>query len=121
MGFTLTADKAKVIRQDKTSSNGNPYTTYALMVSSKDRNEEWHNGFLEAMFPQGTNLTNKTVIKIKNAFPIVSEYNGKTYIKWYVNDYEVLEQNGSTPRDADGFMNVPEGVDEDLPFAQPRR
>lgn len=24
------------------------------------------------------------------------------------------------PKDADGFMNVPEGIDEDLPFAQPR-
>lgn len=24
------------------------------------------------------------------------------------------------PKDADGFMNVPEGIDEELPFAQPR-
>ena len=125
MGYTLTADKAKVIRHDKTSSNGTPYTTYSLMVSSKDsKTDEWANGFLEALFPKGTDIANKTLIKITNAFPMVSTYKDKAYIKWYVKEYDVLQGEGTTGTsqpDSDGFCNVPEGVDEDLPFARPER
>lgn len=125
MGYTLTADKAKVIRHDKTSSNGTPYTTYSLMVSSKDsKTDEWANGFLEALFPKGTDIANKTLIKITNAFPMVSTYKDKAYIKWYVKEFDVLQGEGTTGTsqpDSDGFYNVPEGVDEDLPFAKPER
>jgi len=127
MGLTITTDDrgVKVIRQDKTSANGTPYTTYALMVSSKN-GEEWVNGFIDCAFPKGTDLANKTIIKIKNAFPMVSKYNNKTYTKIFVKEFEVTEAGTPTPTsntqtDADGFVNVPEGIQEELPFARPTR
>jgi hypothetical protein len=121
MGLRITTDDrgVKVIRQDKTSKNGTPYTTYSLMVSSKN-GEDWVNGFVDCVFPKGTSLENKTVINIKDAFYLVSEYQGKAYPKIFVKDFEI-EKAGTPQTDADGFVNVPEGIQEELPFAQPQR
>lgn len=120
MGLKIITDdrNIKVYRQDKTSSNGNTYARYSLMVSSKD-GDEWVNGFIDVVFPKGVDLENKTEIKIKEAFPMVSTYNGKTYIKWYIKEFEVVGAAQAPQTDADGFMNVPE--DEDLPFARTTR
>ena len=106
--------KCKVIRKDKVSSAGNAYIQYSLMISSKDQDGNWHNGFLDAQFSKGTDLTNKTVINVKSGFPMVGEYNGRTYIKWYIKDYTV--EGGQSEQ---GFLNVPD--DGDLPFASPTR
>lgn len=110
--ITLTGD-FKVIRKDKTSQNGNSYIQYSLMVSSKDKDENWHNGFLDANFPKDTDIANKSKIKVTNAFPIVDEYNGKNYIKWYVKEYELIE-GGKVEEPNPDWMNV--GTNEDLPF-----
>lgn len=36
-------------------------------------------------------------------------------------DSNAEPKNNCPPADADGFMNIPDGIDEDLPFAQPQR
>lgn len=123
MGLRITTDDkgVKVIRQDKVSANGNPYTRYSLMVSTKD-NDEWVNAFIDCAFPKGTSIENKTIIKIKDAFYLASEYQGKSYTKIYVKDFEIVNAGNPAPQtDTDGFMNVPEGIQEELPFAQPQR
>lgn len=121
MGLQITTDDrgVKVIRQDKTSKNGTPYTAYSLMVSSKS-GDDWVNGFIDCAFPKGTDIPNKTIINIKTAFYMASEYNGKTFTKVFVKDYEILKKEAAAlPTDDDGFMNVPEGIQEELPFARP--
>ena len=119
MGLILTTDdrNTKVYRKERTSENGNTFITYSIMTSSKN-GDEWINGFLDVVFPKGTNLEHKTEIKIKNAFPMVSTYNGKTYIKWYIKEFDVVGTAQAPTTDSDGFMNVPEDSDDELPFAR---
>lgn len=120
MGLKITTDgkPVTVYRQDKTSSAGNPYATYSVMVSSKDKDGNWHNGFIEAKFKYGTDLPNKTKININNAFYTVDEYNEKTYPKLFINDFAVegAQANPNTATDpTNDWMNIAEDVGE-LPF-----
>ena len=115
MGLKITTDNypVMVVRQDKTSSQGNAYTQYSIMVSSKNEGS-WVNDFIDCSFKKGTNLANKTKIHINNAFFMVSEYNGKKQKKLFISDFTV---DGQAPQQTsgDGFMNIPDGIDE-LPF-----
>ena len=119
MGLVIKTDgkPVMVVRQDKTSSNGKAYTQYSLMVSSKNTEGAWISGFIDCQFKKGVEVANKTKININNSFYTVNEYNGKKYIKLFVLDFEVAEP-GEAPQtvDSDGFMNVVEGISEELPF-----
>lgn len=115
MGLTVTTDDkgVKVIRKDK-DWNGKTLTFYSLMYASKDKDGNWHNGFIDCTFKKGVDIPNKTKIKIKNGFYVASEYNGKTYNKVMVIDYEII---GDAPAmNTDDFMNIPDGFQEELPF-----
>lgn len=118
MGLKIVTDSkpVTVIRQDKTSSAGNAYTQYSLMVSSKNTDNTWVSGFIEAQFKKGVDIANKTKININNAFYTVSEYNGKKYTKIFVLEYDVAEAGEQKPS-GDGFMNIPDGIENELPFA----
>lgn len=120
----LTADSIKVLKKEKTSQNGNTYYQFSLMVSSKDKEGNWVNGFLDCDFKKDDKdkITDKCKIKINNCFPAVSKYNDKVSIRWMITDFEVLEGETSQPQATvsayDGFMNLPMGVeDAGLPFA----
>lgn len=121
MGLKITTDDKPVVVRcfDKTSKAGNPYKDYCLKVASKDTDGEWHNALLNVKFKKGVNVVDKSKIKINNCFPTVDEYNEKSYIKWMITDFEVVEEGVSNEQkvdvDADGFMNV-DGLDEELPF-----
>ena len=119
MGLTVTTDNkpVTVVRKDGVSQSGKAYTMYSLMYSFKNSNEEWKNVFVDAQFRKGTDLANKSKINITNAFMTGSEYNGNTKPKIFVLDYEVVEgsQPAPAPNDAE-WMNIPSGVDENLPF-----
>ena len=109
-----------VYRQDKTSSNGVAYTQYSLGVSSKDKDGNWVNGFLDCQFKKGTDIPNKAKIEITNSFYTVSEYNGKKFLKLFVLDFNIVEGGAPAPvPSGDGFMNIPDGLDdsEGLPFS----
>lgn len=120
MGLTVTTDNkpVTVVRKDGVSQNGKAYTMYSLMYSFKNSNEEWKNVFVDCAFKKGTDLANKTKINITNAFMTGSEYNGNTKPKIFVLDYEVVEgsQPAPAPNGDMGFMNIPDGIDEELPF-----
>lgn len=119
MGLKIETDgkAVTVIRKDGVSQSGKAYTMYSLMYSFKN-GEEWKNVFVDAQFRKGTDLANKTKINITNAFLTGSEYNGNTKPKIFVLDYEVAEGNQPAPMpNGDmGFMNIPDGIDDGLPF-----
>ena len=132
MGLKIVTDDrpVKIIRKDKVSAAGNAYTQYSAMVASKDKYGNWHNGFIDVSFKYGVSVDNKAQIAIKNAFPVVSEYNGKTSVKWMITEFDVIvpgecnaaptnasKGNGMTT-DADGFLQINADIDlEELPFA----
>ena len=119
--ITLIADKVRIFRKDKTTNNGSTFATYSFSVSSKDKDGNWVSSWFDAVFPKGTELNDKTDIKINNAFPIVSPYNGKTYVKWYIKEFEILSEGQPAPvKDIDGFVNVSDDMG-DLPFAMTTR
>lgn len=121
MGLKIVTDgkPVTVIRQDKTSSGGKPYTQYFLMVSSKNAENAWISGFIECQFKKGVSINNKSKININNAFYTVSDFNGKKYVKLMITDFSIAE-NGEAPQAAptpsDGFMDVPTGISDELPF-----
>lgn len=126
MGVTLTGEKVKVYAKEKTWSGGT-FMTYSIGVASKDKDGNWNNGFLDVQFKKAdeSKITNKCKIDIKNAFPVVTEYNNKKYVKWFILDFEVVEQGegavgGSLDEfvriDDTEFMNIPDGIDEEVPF-----
>lgn len=132
MGLKIVTDDrpVKIIRKDKVSAAGNAYTQYSAMVASKDKDGNWHNGFIDVAFKSGISVDNKAQIAIKNAFPVVSEYNGKTSVKWMITDFDVIvhgegsvaptnARNGNgIATDADGFLQINADIDlEELPFA----
>lgn len=103
-----------VFANEKEGQNGGKYTTYCIGVSSKDKDGNWVNGFIDCNFKKGCAPENKSKINISNAFYTVREYNGKKYTSLFVLDYTV---EGEAPQ-ANGtdFVNIADMVNEELPF-----
>ena len=124
MGLKITTDEKgiKIYRKDKVSSNGNPYTTYFTKVSSKS-GDEWVSAFIDVLFPKGTDVADKTEIQIKDSYYLVSKYQDKVSMKLYIKDFSVMGNAApaQTKAPGDGFMNVPEGIEDELPFARTTR
>lgn len=123
MGLTVKSDDkgVKVIRKDRETKNGGKFATYSLMVSSKDMDGNWVNGFIDCQFKKGVEIANKTKIQINNAFYVVNEYNGNKYTKIMILDYQVLEEGEQVTTQqplggAEEFMTIPMGIDDELPF-----
>lgn len=126
MGLTLkTDDKGPVMifRKDK-EWNGTTFPVYSMGVSSKDRDGNYRNGFVGVQFKKDTDIPHKSKIKINNAFPVVREWDGGKSVEWFISDYEMVETGATTNNHSNnnnGFMNIPEGDDDMLPFARPTR
>ena len=121
MGLKIITDDrgpVTVFRQDKTSSAGNPYQQYSLGVSSKDKDGNWINGFINCQFKKDVEVANKAKIKINNAFYNVTESNGTKYYKVFIMDFEVVEPGeGQPPKAPDtSFMEIPDSAMDGLPF-----
>ena len=122
MGLKITTDDrpVTVFRKDR-EWNGTTFPTYSLGVSSKDKDGNWVNGFLDAEFKRGTDIPNKSQIAITDAFPKVTEYQGKKYVKFFVLDYTIIKQ-GEEPQPQpqtidNSWVTIPEGFNEDdMPF-----
>lgn len=122
--------KAKVIVREKVSKSGNAYKQYSIMESHKDKkNDKWVNVFWDAYFPNPEGITDKTVIENIEAFTMASEYNERVTTTLYVKDYTITqvgepvraEDDGNDLPISMGFVNVPDGLAEELPFAAPTR
>lgn len=120
MKLTLLGENVRIYRKEKTWSGGT-FSTYSMSVASKDKEGNWINGYLDCLFKKDApQINNKAIINIKNGFPVLNEYNGKTYIKWLINEFEIVDE-GEKPAevnlDEGGFMEIPtDGLDE-IPFA----
>lgn len=120
MGLTVTSDDkgVKVYVKEREWSGGS-FKVYSLGISSKDKDGNWINGYLDAEFKKADadKITNKCKIKINNSWYKTTESNGKKYNKIFVNDFEVLEDGeGDEVVSLDEFMKIPENVGEELPF-----
>lgn len=123
MGLKITTEQGPVMVfvNERQTQNGS-FKTYSIGVSSKDKDGNWINGFLPCNFRKGTEIENKSKITIKNSFPTVRRYTDKagterTEIGIFVLDYVVVEDGSPAPiPSVEGFMNIPDGIDEELPF-----
>lgn len=112
----LTEEKSvKIYAKERTWSGGS-FTVYSMGVSSKDKDSNWVNGFLDCEFKKGVNVANKSKIKINNAFPVVRKSGEKTFVKWFITDFEVIEEGEVSQPQNDDFMNIPDSDLEELPF-----
>ena len=117
------------------NTNGLAITRYTLAVDRRYKDENGETGadflnivafgkaaeFADKYFKKGTKVLVSGRIQ-------TGSYTNKDGNKVYTTDIVVEEQefaeskkeNNNGPVMAnDGFMNIPEGIDEDLPFAQP--
>lgn len=119
MSLTLTGEKVKIYAKERTWSGGS-FMTYSMSVSSKDKNGNWNNAYLDCEFKKADaeKITNKCVIKINNAFPTITvSKDDRKYVKWFINDFEVTEQGESAAIvNGDDFMNIPDNIDEEVPW-----
>lgn len=117
MGLKVITDDYPVTVRcfEKTSAAGNLYTDYAISVGTKNDDGTWKNGLFNVRFKKGIQVADKSKIKINNCFPIVSEYNGKSYINWMITDFDVVEEGESSGHNTD-FMNLPDEIDEEVPW-----
>lgn len=118
----LTDDKGiKVFRKDTVSKNGNQFTRYFIKVSSKKQDDSWADMFMDVVFRKGVSVDNKAVISIKNAFPIVDDYNEQNKkMKLMIMEFDVIssgEGGAQIITDVDGFMEIPDNLEEEMPFA----
>ena len=109
MQLTATDRSVMVFRNEK-EYNGNTFATYAIGVSSKDKDGEWVNSSIDVMFKKGIDLENKTKIFIKNAFPVVSKGKDRNFVKWMITDFEI---EGQGQQD---FMNIPDTIENEIPW-----
>ena len=117
MGLTVTTDDkgVKIYANEKEGPNGK-FTSYSLGVSSKNQSGEWVNGYVNCRFKKGVSVANKAKIKINSAFFVASKSGDRTYTHLMITDFDVLDAGESAVQDADDFMKIPEGTDDEVPF-----
>ena len=120
----------------KASNGGKTYVTANLSTSKKLQtpvdgkeyvNSNWFATFVGKAAEKATKLVEKDRIELTFA-EIENQYNkdtDKNYIKVVVYDFNMVDANATTsapetapapaPAD-DGFMSIPDGIDETLPF-----
>ena len=85
---------------------------YSISLSKKNTDGTWENGYINAQFKKGVNITESTKINIKNAWLSFYKTKDNKYVPYvFVNDFEEIQTG--MPK-SDGFMQVEE--DSSLPF-----
>ena len=106
--------------------NGKP--SYSILLSKRNKDTgEYSNGFMKVNFRKGTDIKNKSKIRINNAWLDFYKENDKTIPTIFISEYEVT-LDGEEPRevvDPFGYMkqkiesDIGEQIkitDDDLPF-----
>ena len=118
----IISDKEEMVFRKDFENNA----TYSLGLSKKDKNNNYVNGYINVVFKKGTDLQNKTKIKIKEAWLSFNQKENTTYPYIFINDFEVVE---SVPEEKDTFKEFGDSIktefdtgkqiqieDNDLPF-----
>lgn len=69
--------------------NGKPM--YSIGLSKKDINGKYVNGYMSCYFKQGTDIADKTKIKIKDAWLSFYLKDKQTIPTLFINEYEIVE------------------------------
>lgn len=106
--MTITSDKPEMIFRDDKGK----FPRYSIGVSSKTPEGDWIKGYVPCKFKKGVEVENMTKILIKNSFYSVSKGEKYNFVSIMITDFEVIEEEKSS----DDFMNIPSGIEEELPF-----
>lgn len=106
--------------------NGKP--AYSIRLTKKNKETgQYSNGFMRVLFKLGTDIKNRSKIRINNAWLDFYKENDKTIPTIFISEYEIVEE-GEEPRevvDQFGYMKTKiesdigqqiEITDDDLPF-----
>ena len=118
MSLTVKTDEkgVTVFANEKDGATGK-YYVYSLGISTKNfKGEGWTNGYINCRFKKGVEVPNKTKIKINSAFFTATKSGEKVYTNLMITDFDVIEPGETAAGDADSFMKIPEGIDEEAPF-----
>ena len=120
MGMIVTTDDkgVKVYAKEREGANGK-FMSYSVGVSSKSQSGEWVNGYVNCKFKKGVTVANKTKIKIKNSFFIVTKSGDKTYTQLMITEFDVLEPGETAAQDADEFIKIDDKakeLEDEMPF-----
>lgn len=116
MSLQVTTDDngITVFAKKKEGSYGS-FMTYSVGVSSKNKDGGWLNSYIQCRFKKDVvDVPNKTRIKINRAFFNVYKSGDKTYPYLMITDFDIIK--GSAADDANNFIKIPEGPDDDAPF-----
>ena len=118
MGLKVMTDgkPVTVYRKEKDTQSGGKFVTYSLGISSKDKDGNWVQGYLDAAFKKGVDVPHKAKIDIKNSFFTVSEYNDKKYVKVFVMEFDIVEGGEAPKNTQQDFVDVNLDAMQDLPF-----
>ena len=94
---------------------------YSMGLSKKDKNGNYVNGYIGVNFKKGTDIKDKTKIKIKDAWLSFYKKDKATIPTIFINDYELVSESSeeivseNSVKTESNFEQV-EITDDDLPF-----
>ena len=117
----ITSNRDEIIfRKDY---NGKPI--YSIGLSKKKKDGTYENGYMTVNFKEGTNIQNKSKIRIKSAWLNWYLKEGKTIPTIFINEYELVGE--PKPKEENPFEQFGNSIktevneqieitDDDLPF-----
>lgn len=66
--------------------------SYSLGLSKKDKEGKYINGFIKVNFKKGTDLKNKTKIKINKGWLDFYKEGNKTIATLFINEFDIVEE-----------------------------
>ena len=100
---------------------------YSIGLSKKNKDGSYDNGFMSVRFKKGVEITNKTRIKIKDAFLSFNVSDNKTFPYIFINDYEIISETNPGKEEVNPYEEMGNSIktevqqtieinDDDLPF-----
>lgn len=116
MGFSdiTTQDNGIKVYRKEVDYKGNKLVFYSTPLYSKKSDGSFVTYYMDLGFKKGIEVGNKAEIKINKSFLTCTEVKGVSKPKLFVMDFEIIKQG--VDADGAGFVDIPEGIDEELPF-----
>ena len=94
----------------------NGKTTYSIGLTKTDAKNNFVHGYIKANFKKGVDLSNKTRIKIKDAWLSFYLDNGKTRPTIFVNEYEIVKdgEEYQNQEEKDPYKEMSVKVESDI-------
>ncbi len=92
---------------------GKPSYSLGLSKKNKDTNE-YTNGFIKVNFKKGTDLNNKTKIKIKDGWLDFYLKDKITIPTLFINEFEIVEEQVEEKKQNDPYTEMKAKVENDI-------